>query len=224
MSLLEPREAQRLEEFGSRLQHRIQTAASAKVRKVSGRLVDLDVLQIYPGEAKVVLRDVPVVHLGTATIGVRIGLEVGAEGLVVFHRLDPSETYRLNEPVEIKNLREHGFYPEFFPRCASEDSPGEWPASGEISVGLPDASVELRVTADAITVKAPVVNLVSESPGDYAALASLVDQNFTDLKIQVAAALTAVGVGPAANGPGAATSFNGAFNPISVASDKVGLE
>jgi len=143
---------------------------------------------------------------------------------VVFHRLDPSETYRLNEPVEIKNLREHGFYPEFFPRCASEDSPGEWPASGEISVGLPDASVELRVTADAITVKAPVVNLVSESPGDYAALASLVDQNFTDLKIQVAAALTAVGVGPAANGPGAATSFNGAFNPISVASDKVGLE
>jgi len=227
MSLLEPREAQRLEEFGSRLQHRIQTAASAKVRKVSGRLVDLDVLQIYPGEAKVVLRDVPVVHLGTATIGVRIGLEVGAEGLVVFHRLDPSETYRLNEPVEIKNLREHGFYPEFFPRCASEDSPGEWPASGEISVGLPDASVELRVTADAITVKAPTVNLVSDSPGDYAALASKTEAALDVLKSaldQVATELGAAAAGMGVNTGSTTIPPLLATFDSSVASDKVGLE
>lgn len=224
MSLLKPRQAEQLDDFGSRLQHRILTALTAKVTAVNGRTVDVTCLQQYPGEKALKLTEVPIVHLGTAEMAVMVGVGVGAEGLVIFHKLDPSDAWRLNDVAEVQKMREHGTYGEFIPRRAALDTEAEWPEAGEIRVGKLDASLELRISADAITLKAPTVNLVSESPSDAAALASLVDQLFTTLKSAVASGLTAVGVGVAANGPAGATAFNAAFNPTSVASSGVKLE
>lgn len=224
MSILQPREAERLADLTARFQHRLFTAMTAKVTKANGRTVNVEILQRYPGESTLKITDVPVVHVGSAEMAVMVGVAVGDEGLVIFHKLDPSDAWRLNDVVDVRNLREHGTYAEFLPRRAALDTEAEWPDAGEITVGKPDGSIQLKVTASSITVKAPHVNLVSDSPGDAPALASEVDSMMSSLKTTLVAAFNAVGAAMAANGALGAAQISSNFNPTTVASDKVSLE
>ncbi len=223
MSKLKPRLSEILDDFQFRVQRRIFTTLAGKVTAVAGRTVTLQILQQYPGEEPITCAEVPVVQISTDRLRISIGVDVDDEGLVVFHKLDPSDALRLNDVTVIKNWREHGLYAEFIPRRASEAT--EWPTypePNEIVIGDYDGNVEIRLDGDAGEVSiVGNVNLGAVSPADAIALASKVDQNLTTLKTAVAAGLTAVGAGAAANGPAGATTFNGAFTPQPVGSNTI---
>lgn len=67
------------------------------------------------------------------------------------------------------------------------------------------------------------VHVGQKDPTDFVALASKVDAQLTAFKTAIAAGLTAVGVGAAANGPTGASAFNSSLgpNPLPVGSTSV---
>ena len=217
MSTLNPRQAEIFESFAEKLQRRIHTNLCGEVVSYdsTNRLATVKALQKHPEEdALDNFVDIQVIWSSTGRWSSEGGLQVGDPGLIICHELDPAEVYRLGGEAGIRNLRRHGYYVEFLPRLVSPYMRGPALGPNDWAIGSTDGTVQLKLSTDGtITVKGGTINLGSDSPGDAVSLASLVDQHFTTLKTAVAAGLTAVGVGAAANGPAGATTFNGAFNP-----------
>lgn len=147
-------------------------------------------------------------------------LNKGDEVTLHFHKWDPSRFRESGETSQANLARDAGVYPIAVPGSEA-DTGYNGGGDSSLHLGTNNAVTEIKVSANSITLKAATVNLTADAPVDAAALASQVDAQFTSLKAAVAAGLTAVGVGGAANGPAGATAFNGAFTPTSVASTKV---
>lgn len=152
-------------------------------------------------------------------------LDAGDEVTLHFHKWDPSR-FRVSGELSQSNVtRDAGIYAYAVP--GSESSTDTYNGGGDalLHLGTDNAVTEIKVSSNAITLKAATVNLTADAPSDAAARASLTDQQFTTLKSAIAAGFNAiVGLaGPATIGAAGAAAFNTAFNPTSVASTKVKL-
>lgn len=150
-------------------------------------------------------------------------LNAGNEVTIHFHKWDPSR-FRVSGEKALANLeRDTGIYAYAVP--GSEFSGESYDGGGDalLHMGTDDAITEIKVSSNAITLKATTVNLTADAPSDAAALASKVTAALNTLQSamsQCATAFTAINaVAPntgAAGVNGAMTGFDSA-----VASTKV---
>lgn len=151
-------------------------------------------------------------------------LNKGDEVTIHFLKWDPSRFRVSGELGEANLKRDCGMYAIAVP---GSESDADYDGGGDamLHLGTDDAVTEIKVSPNAITLKAATVNLTADAPSDAAALASQVDQQFTAIKAAIAAGLNAIvglaGVAPI--GAAGASAFNAAFTPTTVASTKVKL-
>jgi len=178
------------------------------------------------------IEDVPVLFPRGGGFRLVWDLKKGDEVEIKNADVDPSRFRVTGETSLSDNVRRGGMYANAIPSSSSDPRLAEITSeAGAISLGTDDGTTDIVVKDGSIDVLSSTVNVVADTiklgattTADYVALASKVDQLFTTLKAAIAAGLTAVGAGPAANGATGATAFNSAFSPTSVASSKVGID
>lgn len=151
-------------------------------------------------------------------------LNPGDEVTLHFHQLDPTRFRVSGDKSEANLLRPCGIYPIAVPGSESETSTYDGGGDALLHIGTDNADTEIKLGANAVTIKAATVNLTVDAPTDAAALASKVDSLFSSLRAAISSAFMAVGAGAAANGATGASKFETDFPaPTSVASAKVKL-